>query len=418
MTLINNTALNVTKTLLSPTNTPVAVGSNVVFRIIVQNTGNVTVNYLPLEDTFSAAYYQFVSSTITNNGSGAGSLIWTNLASPVALAAGASITNDVTMTVVGQGTPANNAATVDYATDINGNPVPTTTSTIGVNTAAASITGHVYDDEDQSGVYNPNDPGLANVTLDLYTDPTATGMALASVTGISRSVTVKDLTGPLAYLAEREPPFRILVHRLYNPEGINQYNIVPGIMGVILTMMMVLMTGLAVTRERERGTMENLLAMPVRPLEVMTGKIVPYIAIGLIQATIIFLAARLIFHVPFAGSIVTMYLVTLLFVGANLTVGITISSLVQNQLQAMQLTMFYFLPNMLLSGFMFPFHGMPGWAQFVGNLLPLTYFNRLIRGIFLKGNSLSLLWPDIWPLMLFTLAMMTIAVKFYRKTLD
>ncbi len=250
------------------------------------------------------------------------------------------------------------------------------------------------------------------------TDPTATGMALASVTGISRSVTVKDLTGPLAYLAEREPPFRILVHRLYNPEGINQYNIVPGIMGVILTMMMVLMTGLAVTRERERGTMENLLAMPVRPLEVMTGKIVPYIAIGLIQATIIFLAARLIFHVPFAGSIVTMYLVTLLFVGANLTVGITISSLVQNQLQAMQLTMFYFLPNMLLSGFMFPFHGMPGWAQFVGNLLPLTYFNRLIRGIFLKGNSLSLLWPDIWPLMLFTLAMMTIAVKFYRKTLD
>jgi ABC-2 type transport system permease protein len=250
------------------------------------------------------------------------------------------------------------------------------------------------------------------------TDPTATGMALASISQITRAVTVKDFTGPLAYLAERGPPFQILIHRLYNPEGISQYNIVPGIMGVILTMMMVLMTGLAVTRERERGTMENLLAMPVLPLEVMTGKIVPYIAIGLIQATIIFLAARLIFHVPFVGNIVTMYLATLLFVTANLTVGITISSLVQNQLQAMQLTMFYFLPNMLLSGFMFPFHGMPGWAQFVGNLLPLTYFNRLIRGIFLKGNSLQLLWPDIWPLLLFTLVMMTIAVKFYRNTLD
>ncbi len=195
MTLINNTALNVTKTLLSPTNTPVAVGSNVVFRIIVQNTGNVTVNYLPLEDTFSAAYYQFVSSTITNNGSGAGSLIWTNLASPVALAAGASITNDVTMTVVGQGTPANNAATVDYATDINGNPVPTTTSTIGVNTAAASITGHVYDDEDQSGVYNPNDPGLANVTLDLYTDPTATGTP-----GVLVQVVTTDINGYYEFL--------------------------------------------------------------------------------------------------------------------------------------------------------------------------------------------------------------------------
>ena len=192
---INNTALNVTKTLLSPTNTPVAVGSNVVFRIIVQNTGNVTVNYLPLEDTFSAAYYQFVSSTITNNGSGAGSLIWTNLASPVALAAGASITNDVTMTVVGQGTPANNAATVDYATDINGNPVPTTTSTIGVNTAAASITGHVYDDEDQSGVYNPNDPGLANVTLDLYTDPTATGTP-----GVLVQVVTTDVNGYYEFL--------------------------------------------------------------------------------------------------------------------------------------------------------------------------------------------------------------------------
>jgi uncharacterized repeat protein (TIGR01451 family) len=172
---INRTALSVTKTLLSPTNTPVAVGSNVVFRITVQNTGNVTVDYLPMEDSFSAAYYQFVSSTITNNGSGAGSLIWTNLASPTALVAGATITNDVTMKVVGQGSPANNTATVDYATDINGNPVPTTTSTIGVNTASAAINGHVYNDINQSGVFTNGDTGLANVTLQLYTDPTGTG---------------------------------------------------------------------------------------------------------------------------------------------------------------------------------------------------------------------------------------------------
>ncbi len=172
---INKTALNVTKILLSPTNTPVAVGSNVVFRITVQNTGNTTVNYLPLEDTFSAAYYQFVSSTITNNGAGAGSLIWTNLASPAALAAGATITNDVTMKVVGQGSPANNTATVDFATDSSGNPVPTSSSTIGVNTASASINGHVYNDVNQSGVYTNGDTGLGNVTLQLYTDPNGDG---------------------------------------------------------------------------------------------------------------------------------------------------------------------------------------------------------------------------------------------------
>jgi len=181
------------------------------------------------------------------------------------------------------------------------------------------------------------------------TDPTATGMALASIGQIPHSVAIKDMTGPLAHLSGGEPTFDIQVHRLYNPEGITNYNIVPGLMGVILTMTMVLMTGLAITRERERGTMENLLAMPVRPIEVMTGKIVPYIAIGLIQVTIILLAARLVFRVPFEGSVATMYLAALLFVAANLTVGIAISSLAQNQLQAMQITNFYFLPNMLLA---------------------------------------------------------------------
>jgi uncharacterized repeat protein (TIGR01451 family) len=188
--LVNNAAVNVTKTLLSPTNTPVAIGSNVVFRITVQNVGNTVINYLPLEDAFSGAYYQFVSSTITNNGSGAGSLVWTNLAAPTPLATNAILTNDVTMKVVGQGTPANNSATVDYATDIFGNPVPTSSSTIGVNTIAAAINGHVYNDINQSGIYTNGDTGLASVTLTLYTDPTGTGTPGALV-----QITTSDANG-------------------------------------------------------------------------------------------------------------------------------------------------------------------------------------------------------------------------------
>ena len=250
------------------------------------------------------------------------------------------------------------------------------------------------------------------------TDPAATGAAIASVRDLAVSVARKDLAGTLAPLAGRPPPFEVRVHKLYNPEGITQHNIVPGLMGVILTMTMVMMTGLAMTRERERGTMENLLAMPAQPLEVMTGKIVPYIFIGLIQSTIILLAALYLFGVPFVGSVVVLYTVSLLFIAANLTVGITVSSLAQNQLQAMQLTFFYFLPTMLLSGFMFPFRGMPGWAQAIGNVLPATYFMRLVRGILLKGNDMVDLWPNIWPLMVFTVAMMTIAMVFYRRTLD
>jgi ABC-2 type transport system permease protein len=183
-------------------------------------------------------------------------------------------------------------------------------------------------------------------------------------------------------------------------------------------MTMVLMTGLAMTRERERGTFENLLATPARPLEVMTGKIVPYIAIGLIQASIILLAARFIFGVPFVGSVTALYAASLIFIACNLTVGITLSSLAGNQLQAMQLTFFYFLPNILLSGFMFPFRGMPEWAQWLGSVLPLTYYNRLVRGILLKGNDWPDLWPSVWPMLVFALVVMLIAVKFYRKTLD
>ncbi len=250
------------------------------------------------------------------------------------------------------------------------------------------------------------------------TDPSATGSALAALPVLVQSVSGKDLTGPLAHLNGAPAAFDVQVHRLYNPEGITQYNIVPGLMGAILTMTMVMMTGLAVTRERERGTMENLLATPVLPVEVMTGKIVPYVAIGLVQSSIILAAARLIFHVPFAGSLLAIYLAALLFIAANLTVGVTLSSIARNQLQAMQLAMFYFLPNLLLSGFMFPFAGMPAWARFIGDLLPLTYFNRLIRGILLKGNGWVDLWPSVWPMALFMVIVMGIALRFYRRTLD
>lgn len=250
------------------------------------------------------------------------------------------------------------------------------------------------------------------------TDPTATAYALASLNGIAQSVIQKQITGPLAVLRGKPAPFSISVHQLYNPESITQYNVVPGLMGVILTLTMVLMTGLAITRERERGTMENLLAMPATPIEVMSGKLIPYIGIGLIQATIILLAARYVFDVPFFGSVTAVYLAALLFIAANLTVGITFSSVARNQLQAVQLGIFFFLPNILLSGFMFPFKGMPGWAQAIGNLLPLTYFLRIIRGILLKGNGWADSWPNVWPMALFTLLLMFIAVVTYRRTLD
>jgi ABC-2 type transport system permease protein len=250
------------------------------------------------------------------------------------------------------------------------------------------------------------------------TDPSATGNAIAAALQLPQSVASKDLRGPLAPLAGGQQPFEVRLHSLYNPEGITQYFIVPGLIGVILSMTLVLMTGLAITRERERGTMENLLAMPVTPLEVMSGKIVPYILIGLLQITIILVAAKIMFNVPFEGSLVTFYCAALFFIAANLTVGISLSSLAQNQLQAMQLTMFYFLPNILLSGFMFPFQGMPRWARAIGEVLPLTHFNRLVRGILLKGNGLPDLWPEFWPIALFIVLIMFFALRFYRRTLD
>jgi ABC-2 type transport system permease protein len=250
------------------------------------------------------------------------------------------------------------------------------------------------------------------------TDPTATANAIGTAGQLAATALRRDLLGPLASLQPAEPPFELRIHRRYNPDGISAYNIVPGLMGTILTMTMIMMTGLGVTREVERGTMENLLATPVRPLEVMIGKIAPYILIGYIQIAVILLAAWGIFEVPFVGSLPLLLLCVLAFIAANLTVGITISSVAANQTQAMQMTFFFFLPSMLLSGFMFPFRGMPEWAQNVGTLLPLTHFMRLVRGVMLKGNGLFEVWPHVWPLLLFTLVVLAVGLKRFRRTLD
>ena len=250
------------------------------------------------------------------------------------------------------------------------------------------------------------------------TDPSATGNAIASLRTLVNSGVQHDIKGPLAFLAGVDPPVKLLVHARYNPEGISQYNIVPGLMGVVLTMTMVMITGLAITRERERGTMENLLSMPTRPLEVLLGKIIPYIFVGYIQVGLILTAARFLFHVPMTGSIPLLLLTSLVFITANLAMGITFSTLAKNQLQAVQMTFFFFLPSLLLSGFMFPFRGMPEWAQAIGEILPLTHFLRIIRGILLKGNGLAEVILQLWQIMLFAVIVLTIGVKRYRKTLD
>lgn len=250
------------------------------------------------------------------------------------------------------------------------------------------------------------------------TDPAATGGTLGALGALISNALQNDLKGPLAFLAGSSSPVDLRVHAHYNPDAVTQYNIVPGLMGVILTMTMVLITGLAITRERERGTMENLLSMPTRPSEVLIGKIVPYILVGYIQVTLILIVARLLFNVPMFGSIPLLLLAALVFIGANLAMGITFSTIAKNQLQAMQMAFFVFLPSILLSGFMFPFRGMPHWAQMLGEILPLTHFLRVVRGILLKGNGVAEVWPNLWPIAVFAIVMLTIAVKRYRQTLD
>ena len=249
-------------------------------------------------------------------------------------------------------------------------------------------------------------------------DPSAASNAVGMILQITQSALKQDLKGPWAGLQQTPPPVDIVVHRMYNPEGISQYNIVPGLLGVILTMTMIMITSIAMTRETERGNMENLLAMPARPWEVMVGKIVPYVGVGLIQTGIVLAAAVWLFQVPFVGDPWLLALGVGLFIVANLAVGFTFSTIARSQMQAMQMTFFFFLPSMLLSGFMFPFRGMPDWAQAIGQIFPLTHFLRIVRGVMLKGADWQAMWPNIWPILIFIVAATVVAMMRYRSTLD
>jgi ABC-2 type transport system permease protein len=249
------------------------------------------------------------------------------------------------------------------------------------------------------------------------TDPAATSGALAAMREVLNQVLARDLPASAGHVPAL-PPVTLRVHAEYNPEAVTQYNIVPGLMGVILTLTLTMITSLAITRERERGTMENLLSTPVRPLEVMLGKIVPYILVGYIQMALIILAARFLFGVPLRGSVAPVFVLSLVFIAANLSVGVTLSTLAKNQLQAVQMSVFFFLPSLLLSGFMFPFRGMPGWAQAIGSALPLTHYLRLVRGILLKGNGTLESLTHVWPIALFLVVVLSVGMRRYRKTLD
>ena len=242
------------------------------------------------------------------------------------------------------------------------------------------------------------------------TDPAAAAMAVAQISPIVERTLADIQTGSLNYLKSKSSSINVVVHNKYNPEGISQFNIVPGLLGVILTMTMVMITSIAMTREAERGTMENLLAMPSKPLEVMIGKITPYVLMGLVQTIIILLASDMLFHVPFVGSGSSFALGVGLFILTNLAIGFTFSTIAKSQMQAMQLTFFFFLPSMLLSGFMFPFQGMPRWAQHIGEILPLTHFLRIVRGIMLKGTTLNLLANEFFALVAILIIVGTVAM--------
>ncbi|MFO1013718.1 MAG: ABC transporter permease [Caulobacteraceae bacterium] len=248
------------------------------------------------------------------------------------------------------------------------------------------------------------------------TDPSATGAAVAALAALPQQALIHDLrptAGPAA-----AAPFEVVVHRRYNPEAITAYNIVPGLLGIILSMTLVMMTALGVTRERERGTLESLLATPVQPIEVMVGKLAPYVVVGLLQAIVILVMAKVLFAVPMAGGWISLALGVMLFIIASLALGFLISTVAQTQLQAFQLSFFYMLPSILLSGFMFPFRGMPIWAQWIGQVIPVTHFLRVVRGALLKGESIGGLAPELLALAIFMCVVTAIAMARYRTTLD
>lgn len=253
------------------------------------------------------------------------------------------------------------------------------------------------------------------VTADA-TDPAATGNALAAIGMAVDSALAHDLIGPLAARAPGLSPTEVVLHRSYNPEGITAHNLVPGLLAIVLSMTMVMLTALSVTREVEQGTMENLLATPLRPFEVMVGKIVPYLIIGIVQMNVILLAAQFLFGVPFAGSIWLTLGATLLFMVVSLALGFTLSTVATSQLQAMQMSFFYMLPSILLSGFAFPFRGMPVWAQWLAEVLPTTHYLRLVRGIILKGWNFADAAPQLGVLALMLGVLGTVAVRRYQDT--
>ncbi len=250
------------------------------------------------------------------------------------------------------------------------------------------------------------------------TDPASSGYAVSAFNAIAATALRDDLVGPLKKRAAGTAPFHAVTHLLYNPESNTHYSIVPGLLAIILTMTMVLMTCLALTRERERGTYENLLAMPVTPLEIMIGKIAPNVLVGIVQSVFVLAMARYVFDVPFLGSMPLLGLGLTIYIIANLAVGYTFSTIAQNQLQAMQMTVFFLMPSILLSGFAFPFAGMPRWAQMLGEILPATHFLRIARGVLLKANNFSEISGELWPLLLFSVAAGTVALLRFRRTLD
>ncbi len=248
------------------------------------------------------------------------------------------------------------------------------------------------------------------------TDPSAIGNATAALAAISNALD-RELP-PVLQTQAPAPAFQFVVHARYNPEQFTVLNVVPGLICVVLMMSTLFVTTLSITRERERGTMENLLAMPVRPIEVMVAKMVPYVFIGYLQVLVILLVSTLAFHLPIRGSLPLLLLALGLFIASNLALGITFSTVSANQMQATQLAQFTLMPSFLLSGFMFPFRGMPVWAQWAGEIFPTTHAMRIVRGMLLKGNDLSAILPELWPIVAFTLVVVAIAVRFYRETLD
>ncbi|HEX4098439.1 MAG TPA: ABC transporter permease [Caulobacteraceae bacterium] len=249
-------------------------------------------------------------------------------------------------------------------------------------------------------------------------DPSATGPAVAALAGLPAQALERDLVGLPAARGAVSAPFSVVVHNLYNPDSVSAYNIVPGLLGVILSMTLVLITALAVTRERERGTMEFLLATPVQPLEVMVGKLSPYVIVGLLQTAVVLLLAYSLVQVPMRGGWLGLGAGILLFIVGSLALGFLISTVARSQLQAMQMAMFYILPSILLSGFMFPYRGMPGWAQVVGSAIPVTYFLRIVRGALLKGQTLADAWPSLAALGVFVCVVTALTIARYQRTLD